>query len=595
MPRAAGGNSMIGPRDLDDPRLRDRAVAAARGDAPFDRMITGAEVADVALGELRRVDVGLVGPLVASVHPPGTRDDAVEVLDAAGLVLAPGLIDSHMHIESSMVIPETYAAAVLPRGTTTVVWDPHEFANVAGRAGMGYAVAAAAASPLRMLPLAPSCVPSAPGYEMAGADFGPETIENLLEQPAIVGLAEVMDMAGVVARNPRLRGIVQAGLASGKLVCGHARGLTGGDLQAYAAAGVASDHELTSGGDLLEKLRAGFTIELRGSHPHLLPEFADVLASLPQFPPTVTLCTDDVFPDELVERGGLDAVLRRLVACGLPPLRVLQAATLNAALRLGRPDLGRVAPGKRADIVLFRDLVEFEAVHVLCGGRVPELVGSVPTAIPASAAPIRRLAPDDFEIAAHGPVVRVATIDQPRFTRWGECRMEVRSGVLAPPAEALRMTVIHRHGRALAEPRTGFLTGWGTWRGAFATTVSHDSHNLTVFGRHPADMAAAANAVIEAGGGMAVAMDGGIRALLPLPIAGLVSDAPLEQVASNFAAVRSAMDDVADWVPPNRVFKALVGASLACNPGPRQTDLGIADPHASRLTPSPVIEDGLAV
>ena len=157
------------------------------------------------------------------------------------------------------------------------------------------------------------------------------------------------------------------------------------------------------------------------------------------------------------------------------------------------------------------------------------------------------------------------------------------------------MTVIHRHGRALAEPRTGFLTGWGTWRGAFATTVSHDSHNLTVFGRHPADMAAAANAVIEAGGGMAVAMDGGIRALLPLPVAGLVSDAPLEQVASNFAAVRSAMDDVADWVPPNRVFKALVGASLACNPGPRQTDLGIADPHASRLMPSPVIEDGLAV
>ena len=579
--------------DIHDPELRDRAVAAARGDAPFDLLIEGAEVADVALGELRRADIGIVGPLIASVHESGARSDAGDRIDAGGRIAAPGLIDSHMHIESSMVTPATYAAAVIPRGVTTVVWDPHELANVAGLAGINYAVARAAASPLRILPLAPSCVPSAPGYERAGAEFGPEEIEILLARPEIAGLAEVMDMGGVVGRNPRMRGIVQAGLQSGKPVCGHARGLAGAELHAYAAAGVASDHELTSGDDLIAKLRAGLTIEVRGSHPHLLPEFARALAGLPQFPPTVTLCTDDVFPDDLLENGGLDAVLRALVRCGLPPLRVLQAATLNGALRLGRPDLGLVAPGRRADLALFRDLTEFEAVHVLCNGQFPPLDSTASGAILRAAEPMRRLAPADFDVAARGPAARVATIDEPRFTRWGESRMDVRAGALAPPADVLRMTVVHRHGCTPAEPRTGFLTGWGTWKGAFATTVSHDSHNLTVFGCNPTDMAVAANALREAGGGMAVAAEGTIRACLPLPVAGLVSEAPLDQVAEGFAAVRAAMDGVADWVPPNRIFKALVGASLACNPGPRLTDRGIADPLAGRLLPSPVIEDGL--
>ena len=584
---------MTEPLDVNDPALRDRAVAVARGAAPFDLLIEGAEVADVALGELRRADIGIVGPLIASVHDSGTRSDAVDRMDAAGRIVAPGLIDSHMHIESSLVTPATYAAAVVPRGVTTVVWDPHELANVAGLAGIEYAVAAAATSPLRILPLAPSCVPSAPGYERAGAEFGPEEIEALLARPEIAGLAEVMDMVGVVGRNPRMRGIVQAGLLSGKLVCGHARGLRGADLHAYAAAGVASDHELTSGEDLIAKLRAGLTIEVRGSHPHLLPEFARVLAGLPHFPPTVTLCTDDVFPDDLLAGGGLDAVLRQLVRCGLSPLQVLQAATLNGALRLGRPDLGLVAPGRRADLVMFRDLAKFEAVHVLCNGEVPALNDVATGATLPAPRPVRRLAPEDFEVAARGPSARVATIEQPRFTEWGERRMEVRAGVLAPPADVLRMAVVHRHGRTSAEPRTGFLTGWGIWKGAFATTVSHDCHNLTVFGRSPRDMAAAANALRKAGGGMAVAADGEVRACLPLPVAGLMSEAPLDQVAAGFGAIRAATHGIADWVPPNRVFKALVGASLACNPGPRLTDCGIAEPLAGRLLPSPVIEDGL--
>jgi adenine deaminase len=580
---------MTEPHDLDDPALRDRAVAAARGDAPFDRLIAGALLADVLTGTLRPADVGLVGPLIASVHAPGSRTDAVETLDAAGLVLTPGLIDTHMHVESSMVTPSTYADAVLARGVTTVVWDPHEFANVAGRAGVDWACEAAAATALRYCVLAPSCVPSAPGFETAGADFGPATIADLLVQPGIAGLAEVMDMAAVVARSERMRDIVQAGLASGKPVCGHARSLSGPALQAYATAGVSSDHELISADDLLEKLAAGLTIELRGSHPYLLPDFAKALQALPAMPPTVTLCSDDVFPDDLRDKGTIDETLRALIAHGLEPLRGLQAATLNAAMRLGRPDLGLVAPGRRADLVLFDGLETLNAVHVLRDGSPVGASRSVASGALGASMKLDLLSEVAFRLPADGETARVATIDRPRFTQWGERVLPVVAGRVTPPADVTTIAVIHRHGHHAPTPALGFLTGWGTWHGAFATTISHDSHNLTVFGHDPADMVAAANALIASGGGMAVAVKGEVVALLPLPVAGLVAEGPLPEVAAAFERVREAMGAVVAWEPPYLTFKALVGATLACNAGPHQTDLGIADPHDGRLLASPLL------
>ncbi len=584
---------MSDPVSLSDRQLRDRAVAAARGDEPFDLLICGAAVADLVLGELRPADVGITGPMISSVHPPGELMDTSEILDGSSMILVPGFIDTHMHIESSMVAPSIYAAAVVPRGVTTVVWDPHEFGNVSGLDAMEHVLEEAARSPLRILVLAPSCVPSAPGYETSGADFTPDVIAGLLRQPGIAGLAEVMDMSGVIRRENRLSGIVQTGLESGKLVCGHARGLSGRQLQAYAAAGIGSDHELTSSADMLEKLRAGLTIELRGSHPYLLPEIAQALQNLPACPPTLTLCTDDVFPDDLLDRGGLNEVLRLLVLHGLEPLRALQAATLNASIRLGRPDLGLVAPGRRADLVLLRDLESFEAARVLCNGQPPEFDRSPCRSFGATAWP-GSPRPSDFEIAARGPIARVATIDQPRFTKLGERRVTVVDGHLAPPDDVTRIAVLHRKPNAGGRPRVGFLTGWGSWNGAFATTVSHDSHNLTVFGNNCDDMAQAANALIQSGGGMAVVQGGKTIAALPLPVAGLVSEEPLATVAAGFREVRAAMDNVVGWEPPYLVFKALVGATLACNPGPHQTDLGIADPAAAMLLASPLLEDGLS-
>ncbi|MDS7595303.1 adenine deaminase [Agrobacterium tumefaciens] len=584
------------PADLDHESLRTRAVAAARGDAPFDILITGGTLVDVVTGELRAADIGVVGSLFASVHAPASRNDADRTIDAAGAYVSPGLIDTHMHIESSMITPAAYAAAVVARGVTTVVWDPHEFGNVHGVDGVRWAAKAIENLPLRAVLLAPSSVPSAPGLERAGADFDAAVLADMLAWPQIGGVAEIMNMRGVIERDPHMSGIVQAGLSSGKLLCGHARGLKGADLNAFMTAGVSSDHELVSADDLMEKLRAGLTIELRGSHDHLLPEFVVALNALGHLPQTVTLCTDDVFPDDLVNGGGLDDVVRRLVRYGLKPEWVLRAATLNAAQRLGRSDLGLIAAGRRADIVVFEDLGSFTARHVLASGKPVAEKGVMLAAVPAcdTAAlegsmklPLRK--PDDFRVASTGSRVRLATIDRPRFTQWGEVEADVQDGFVVPPDGATMISVTHRHGKAEAVTRTGFLTGWGKWNGAFATTVAHDSHNLTVFGGNAEDMAIAANAVIEAGGGMAAVSNGKVTALLTLPLSGLVSDAPLEEVAKAFEHLRAAVGDIVEWQPPYLVFKACFGATLACNIGPHQTDMGIADVLTGAVMESPVI------
>lgn len=584
--------SLSEPFDLHEPSLRLRATAAVRGAAPFDLLIINGTVVDMVTGEHRAADIGLVGPLIASVHTPGSRRDADEIVDAQGGFLCPGLIDTHMHIESSMVTPATYALAVVPRGVTTVVWDPHEFGNVHGIAGVDWAIAATRNLPLRVIVLAPSCVPSAPGLERAGADFDVKTLAELLARPEIGGIAEVMNMRGVIDGDPRMSGIVHAGLASGKPVFGHARSLTGPDLAAFIVAGVSSDHELVSGDDLMEKLRAGLTIELRGSHDHLLPEFVEVLNRLGHLPQTVTLCTDDVFPDDLFTAGGLDDVVRRLVRYGLKPEWALQAATLNAARRLGRDDLGLIAAGRRADLVIFEDLADFQTKLVLVNGAMASNDKDLPQTDAGSftqSMKINPLTADDFRIPSDGKKVRVATIDRPRFTRWGAAETEVVNGFVVPPEGSTLIAVAHRHGLADSAPRMGFLREWGAWDGAFATTISHDSHNLTVFGGKPEDMALAANAVIASGGGMAVVHKGKVTALLPLPVSGLVSDAPLADVAQGFAALRTAMDDVVEWQPPYLIFKACFGATLACNAGPHQTDLGIADVLTGTVLASPIL------
>ena len=287
------------------------------------------------------------------------------------------------------------------------------------------------------------------------------------------------------------------------------------DLQGFAAAGIESDHEITSGEDLVAKLRAGFTVELRGSHDYVLPGAVEALNALPPVPQTLTICTDDVFPDDLVAVGGMIDVLRRLVRYGLAPMQALRCATLNAAMRLGRRDLGLVAPGRRADLLVLSDLRGAGGAAGVRLGRLVAADGRLltplrpdPPGAPVDTVHVPPLTEADFRLAAPGVNagrVRLRTVAKPRFTAWGEAVAEMRDGAVVLPEDAIFMAVIHRHGKAPARPVLGVLQGWSTWRGALATTVAHDSHNLVVFGREPADLAAAANAVVAAGGGMAVA------------------------------------------------------------------------------------------
>src|ERR1039458_1678570 len=270
---------------------RPRAIRAAQGLEPFDTLLVNGKVVDTATSELREADIGLVGALIASVHLRGSRSDAARIEDVSGLYVAPGFIDIHVHFESSHLTPENYASVVVPQGTTTIFYDPHELANALGLDGVRYAIEASRGLPLRSICAAPSSVPSAPGLEMSGAEFGARHLREMLSWPEVAGVAEAMDMNGVLGLSQRMREILAAGFESGKLIEGHARGLSGARLQAYVAAGVGSDHELTSAEDALEKFRAGMTVELRGSHDYVLPAIVEAVNRLPQIPSTLTLCT----------------------------------------------------------------------------------------------------------------------------------------------------------------------------------------------------------------------------------------------------------------------------------------------------------------
>ncbi|CAI0716608.1 Adenine deaminase 2 [Serratia proteamaculans] len=567
---------------------RQRAVKAALGQLPFDLLLTNAALIDMATGEVRSADVGIVGALIASVHPCGTLNEALQTQDLAGAYLSPGLIDTHVHVESSHLPPERYAEIVVAQGTTTIFWDPHELANVLGVAGVRYAVDASRGLPLRVICAAPSSVPSTPGLEMSGADFAGQEMETMLAWPEVGGVAEVMDMHGVLNGSERMLEILNAGLNSGKLIEGHARGLSGADLQAYLAAGVTSDHELTSGADALEKLRAGLTLEIRGSHPYLLPEIVAALKTLPHLSSQITVCTDDVPPDMLLEKGGIVALLNMLIEQGLPATDVLRMATLNAAIRLQRNDLGLIAAGRIADLVVFDSLTRLTAQQVYVAGKLMAQQGKMLAPLnanpnvtaPRDTLQLQPLVAEDFVLKVpairHGKAT-LRHIKGARFTQWNETTVEVRNGEVQIPQGFSLIWVQHRHGRHQATPQLALLEGWGELRGAIATSYSHDSHNLVVLGRDAADMALAANALIACGGGMALSQNGAILAQVAMPIAGMLSDLPAAELAQQFKNLRDLSARIADWEPPYRVFKAIEGTCLACNAGPHLTDLGLTD------------------
>jgi adenine deaminase len=582
--------------ELVDSALRSRAVAAARGLEPFDLLLKGGTVVDVGTGELRPADVGIVGPLIASVHPRGSRSDADRVLDVTGRYLAPGFIDCHVHFESSMLTPAGYCQAVVPRGTTTVFADPHELANVAGVEGVRYAVEASRGLPLRFIFQVPSCVPPVPGLEMSGADFSGADVALLLEWPEMAGVAEVMDMRGVLESSPRMVEVVEAGIASGKLVEGHAFGLSGEELQGYLAAGIGSDHEIIGAEDAVEKLRSGMTVELRGTFPDVLEPLVVELNKLPTVPTNLVIASDDVFAYALLDEGAVDDVLRRLIRYGLDPVKAIRCATLNGAYRLRRTDLGFIGPGRLADVIVLSDLTNLVVEDVFCSGRHVASGGSTTepwadqaTGVLHGTVKLPRFSAGDFTLhlpVADGPA-RIRLISGPVITAWDEGTLQVRDTVVEVPDDLLLQAVVHRYGRATASPVIGVLSNWGRWTGAIATTVSHDTHNLVVFGRDPSDMALAANTVVASEGGVAVVRDGQVLAAIELPIAGLLSPESPGQVAAKQRRLVAAASEVAELLFPLRypIMQVMV-ASLACLAGPHVTDRGLADGSTGELVSS---------
>jgi adenine deaminase len=583
-----------------DSATRARAVAAAQGSAPFDLLLTGGTVVDVGSGELRRADVGIVGPLVASVHEAGTRADAADMFDCAGRWIAPGFMDLHVHFESSMLTPGTYAEAVCPRGTTTVFADPHELANVAGVAGVRYTVDASRGLPVRFIVQAPSCVPPQPGLELSGADlFGPD-IAEMLGWDEVGGLAEVMDMLGVLTSDGRMVDVVQEGLASGKLVSGHAAGLAGAALQGYLAAGMTSDHEIFTEADCLEKMRNGMTVELRGMAEGLLPGIVAQVAELPIPPVHLVAATDDLFALTLLTEGGIDHLLRRLIAYGMDPVFAIRCATYHAAYRLQRTDLGLVAAGRQADLVVLGDLMDVTVdevfvagTRVASNGRMLVDITEGPSTPPLDTMRMSEMAPSDFLVRLDVPdgVHRLRVVADPVMTRWDEADVEVRDGVAVVPDDLLVQVTVHRHGRIPAVPQAALLGGWGRWDGAVATTVAHDTHNLVVFGRDPVDMAVAANRVIADGGGVAVVRHGEVVASMALPIAGILSPLPAAEVAEAQKVVQDAAVALGGVFTPmltQPLFQVML-SSLACLPGPHVTDLGLIDGTTGELVESMLV------
>lgn len=557
----------------------ERRLAVARRDEPADLVLRGGRVLSVFTGELLDVDVAIAGEHVAALGPGYDGGDSV---DCDGLTLVPGLIDGHMHVESTKLLPGEFARAVLPHGTTTAVIDPHEIANVFGLDGVRAFLELARGVPVDLFAMVPSCVPAS-AFESNAAMIEADGIAAFFaSEPSALGLAEMMDFPGVVAGAPGALAKIRAARAAGRHIDGHAPGLTGGALNAYLAAGPASDHECTTLEEALEKRRLGMWIMLReGSAAKNLEALIPLV--LEHGPANCLLCTDDREPDDLLQEGHIDDVVRRAVALGCAPSVAVTMATLNAARCHGLREHGAVAPGYLADVVAVDDLATFNPVRVWKRGRLAAAGGEA-IGVPAVGAPdwmrgsvrVREVTPSDFEIHANGDV-RVIGVDPRSIVTTGLVASPLRRDgrALADPSRDLaKAAVIERH-RATGRTGLGFVRGFGLRRGALASTQAHDAHNVVVVGVSDADMASAVNRLVEIGGGQVAIDEGRVVGEVPCPIGGLLSDRPAEEVAAQVAAMRAATAAFGVTLPAP--FMTMSFLALSVIPELRLTDRGLVD------------------
>jgi adenine deaminase len=558
--------------------MREKVLAVARGEEAADCVLTGGHVVDVFTGSIRPADVAVVDGTIASVGP--TRD-ARRFIELDGRFLLPGLIDAHVHLESSMVTPNEFSRTVIPRGTTTVVCDPHEVANVAGVAGVEWLLAASEDLPLAVLVMAPSCVP-ATHLATAGAAIEASGLEALSSHPRVIGLAEVMNVPGVVLGDQAVHAKIDT--FAGLPVDGHGPGLAGDWLQAYTAAGVGTDHETLTPEEALEKLRLGMRVWLReGTGARNLVDLLPVVTA--ETSRRCGLCTDDRHPHDLLDQGHMDHLLRLAVGNGLDPVTAVQMATLNVAEAYRLDDRGAIAPGRRADLVVMQDLEQFTAEIVIAGGRTVAENGSRVGPWPqpeVDPSPVRRpLTIDpagvDLRIPDPGTAVRVIGLVQGQIlTEQHSKRLPAREGELVadPGLGIVKLAVIERH-LGTGNVGLGFLQGLGPVAGALASTVAHDHHNLVVAGGDDLSMRTAIADVVAIGGGAVVTRGDEVLARLPLPLAGLISDLTLGDVREQLDGLTEAARSLGcDHPDP---LMALSFVALEVIPSLKLTDLGLVD------------------
>jgi len=552
-------------------------IAVARGEKKADLLLKNGQLVNVVSGEIYPANVAIYKGRIAGIGDY----DANKVINLNGKYVCPGFIDVHLHIESTMLPPPEFARITVPHGTTTVVADPHEIANVLGVEGIKYMLEASKDLPQNIFFVLPSCVPTTP-LETSGAKLEASDLKPLLKEQRIIGLAEVMNFLGVIERDEKLLAKIEMARKAKVLIQGHAPGLGGKDLAAYIGAGIRSDHECVKLEEAKEKLHLGMNIFIReGSSAKNLEDLLPLLSPLnSRF---ISLCTDDMHPSNLIQ-GHINSILKKAVSLGLDPITAVQLATINPARHCGFKELGAIAPGYIADIVVVDNLHDFNVDMVFKDGKLVAEKGKANFAIKLKKKAgvretIKAKSPKvkDFIIEAKDSSIRVIDVipDQIITSQTlEEPLIKDKCVVSDVDRDILKLAVIERH-KASGRVGHGFVRGFGLRRGAIAQTIAHDSHNIICVGVNDEDMLSAVREVIKLKGGIVVVAGGLVLAELPLPVAGLLSDEPLEVVHEKLLSLKEAAKEIGCKL--DNPFGLLSFLALPVIPKLKLTDRGLVD------------------